>query len=143
MNLFAVLLALGIATTSPLEASKQPQNAQESTYYIFTSKESISDYIKARAIYHGYNPEQAVAIAKAESELVINAKNKTSTASGLFQFINGSFKYFCIEKYKMTDTIEDKNNPFIQIECATRLLSEGGEKHWNASKHVWQNALNE
>ena len=90
---------------------------------------------------YNYPPMKALEIAKAESELDPDAKNASSTASGLFQFINGTFKGFCLEGYKLTDTMEDKNNPYIQIECAVRMLSEGGESHWVASKHVWGKKL--
>jgi len=34
--------------------------------------------------------------------------------------------------------MEDKNNPEIQADCATRMLAEGGESHWAESAHVWQ-----
>jgi hypothetical protein len=99
------------------------------------STTSIADYIEARAMVHGYSPKRAVAISTAESELTVNAKNKGSTASGLFQYIDGTFLEFCIKKYKLTDTMEDKNDPHIQTECATRMLSEGGESHWEESKY--------
>ena len=145
MTLSTFLLAIGIATSSPLFASKLPVDDTQVPFgYVFTSKDSIGDYIESRAMYYGVNPKKALAIAKAESNLVINAKNSESTASGIYQFINGSFKYFCIEKYKMTDTMEDKNNPYIQIECATKLLGEGGDKHWSESSSKWsKHALNE
>jgi len=101
------------------------------------STTSIAEYIEARAMVYGYSPKRAVAIAKAESSLNPNAKNSGSTASGLMQYINGTFLGFCINKYKLTDTMEDKNDPHIQIECAVRMLSEGGESHWSESSGSW------
>ena len=101
------------------------------------STTSIAEYIEARAMAYGYPPKKARAIAKAESEFNVNAKNKGSTASGTYQFINGTFKGFCIDQYKLTDTMKDKNDPHIQIECAIKMLASGGESHWDESKHVW------
>jgi hypothetical protein len=82
--------------------------------------------------------KQTLAIIQAESGFTINAKNSGSTASGLAQFINGTFKWMCIDLYKLTENIEDKNNPFVQIECLTKALADGKESHWEASEHVWK-----
>lgn len=81
---------------------------------------------------------RALAIANAESGLNPNAKNASSTASGLYQFINSTFLRYCIQRYNFTDSLDDKNDPDIQIKCAITLLSEGGENHWNASRKYWQ-----
>ncbi len=105
--------------------------------YQFNSKSSVEDFIIAEAMKYHYPPMRAVAIARAESGLYINAKNTGSTASGTFQFINGTFKGFCIDKYQLTDTMKDKNNPAVQIKCAVRMLAEGGESHWSESRGVW------
>lgn len=101
----------------------------------------IEQRIVLRAQEIGYNPAKAVAIAKAESRFMPNAKNPKSTASGVFQFLDGTFKYFCIEKYELAESMAQKNDPDIQIECALRILKDGGEKHWDASKSVWLSYL--
>lgn len=108
------------------------------TDYTFTSKASIEDYIWSRAVYYNYNPKVAVEIAKAESGLVIDAKNVGSSASGLFQFINGTYMSFCVNGFNLADSMASKNDPFVQIECAVRMLSQGGESHWSESEHVWR-----
>lgn len=105
--------------------------------YTFTSKASIEDYIWSRAMYYNYNPKRAVEIAKAESGLVTNAKNSGSSASGLFQFINGTYMAFCVKGFNLADSMASKNDPYIQIECAVRMLADGGERHWSESEHVW------
>jgi len=33
--------------------------------------------------------------------------------------------------------MEEKNNPYIQIDCADKLIQDGGLKHWSASKNKW------
>lgn len=129
------ILLAGLLFPSPVQAEtlEQPQ-----VQYIMTSKASIEDYITARAMANGYRPDLAVAIAKAESGLSVNAKNASSTASGLFQFINGTFMGFCVRKYGLANSLEQKNDPFVQIECATKMLAEGGESHWSESEGVWE-----
>ncbi len=109
--------------------------------YKLDSAPQIEDYIISRAMIYGVNPKLAVSIAKAESNFDCNAKNKGSTASGCFQFIDGTFKGFCIDGYKLTDTMEDKNNGIIQIECAVKMLSQGGVTHWEASRQIWSKLL--
>lgn len=110
----------------------------EAQEYKFTSKESIADYIWSRAMYYNYNPKRAVEIAKAESGLVINAKNSSSTASGTYQFINSTYMSFCVKGFNLADSMASKNDPFVQIECAVRMLAQGGEHHWDASRHIWE-----
>lgn len=100
---------------------------------------SVRDYIAYVARNEGVEPKFAQAIAKAESNFVHNAKNPLSSASGVFQFVNGTFKAYCIDKYSLTDTMADKNNPFIQTNCAIYMLKEAnGYKHWLASYAGWQ-----
>ena len=107
------------------------------------STTSIAEYIEARAMAYEYPPKKARAIGRAESDFNPNAKNTGSTASGTYQFINGTFKAFCIDKYKLTDTMDDKNDPHIQIECAMKMFSEGLDFHWDASRHIWGKVVKE
>jgi hypothetical protein len=101
------------------------------------SPAAIQDYITYRAMAHNVSPVLALEIVRAESGFAINAKNASSTASGLGQFINGTFKGFCINEYELTDSMLEKNNPYIQIECLVMMLAAGGDSHWDASRHVW------
>ena len=100
-------------------------------------EKSIEQKITDEAIKLNYNPTKAVAIANAESSLIPTAKNKTSTASGIYQFIDGTFNAYCVDKYKYAESLKQKNDVDIQIKCAVRMLSEGGESHWSESRHVW------
>lgn len=85
-------------------------------------------------------------IVIAESGWQIDIKNASSSASGLFQFLDGTFKTYCIGGtdakgnsygYFLTDTMKDKNNPYIQIDCAVAMIYDGGLSHWNESKYLW------
>jgi len=100
---------------------------------------SIEGRIRAVARSYGVDENLAVAVAKAESDFRPNVQNASSTASGIFQFINGTWKDFCLTKYELATSTSQKNDPDIQIECAVRMISEGGLNHWDASRFLWQN----
>lgn len=100
-------------------------------------EETIQEKIERVAKEHGVNVRKALAISDAESEFRPDAKNPYSSASGIYQFIDGTFRDYCINKYRLTDSMDYKNNPDIQIECAMRMLKAGEDFHWNASKHEW------
>ncbi len=103
---------------------------------------SVEEEIQLVAQENGADPDLAVRIARAESDFDPLAKNPHSTASGVFQFLDSTFHTYCIQKYKLTDTIEEKNDRHIQIECATRMLAAGGASHWNESKYLWMTNSN-
>lgn len=127
--------------TSPVEAPSVATRANLPFDVKLSSKAQIEDYIVGRATSIGFKPMVALAIAKAESGLAINARNTTSTASGLFQWIDGSFRYFCMEKYGLTDSMADKDEPHIQIECALLTLKDGGISNWSESRPLWRHSL--
>lgn len=105
-----------------------------------TSKqEEIVDITKLIRYYakkYGANAELALNIACAESctrdrktnEIYIHptAKNPASTASGVFQFIRGTWKSVCSG---------DVMNPEDNVKCGVKLLAAGDVWHWNASKN--------
>ncbi len=106
------------------------------------SPAALEDYMISRAVAHNYSVTKFLAIAEAESGFNINAKNKGSSASGLFQYINGTFKTVCIDTYHLTNSMQEKNNAYIQTECAVMMLKEkGGDSHWLASKPAWSKKL--
>jgi len=81
---------------------------------------------------YGIDPALPLAVAKAESNYHPLAKSKTSTASGVFQFIRSTWKENCVgEVFNAEDNIR----------CGVRMISEGGIKHWNASKSVWSKSV--
>ena len=105
-----------------------------------STKDSIwvEDYIIYIAQHENINVNMFLGIAKAESNFNPTAKNPVGTASGVMQFLDSSFRNYCINKYQLTDTMEEKNNPAIQINCAAYMLQEPkGWMHWLASKDTW------
>jgi muramidase (phage lysozyme) len=73
-------------------------------------------------------------VANCESGFHPEVHNKTSTASGLFQFLDSTWKSQSA-KYEVYTL---KDDPYGQIEVATRMIADGGIGHWNASKSCWQ-----
>ena len=76
-------------------------------------------------------------IVIAESGWKPDIKNKHSSASGLFQFVNATFKSYCIDKYEFAESMKQKNDPYIQIDCAVAMIKDGGLSHWSESKKNW------
>lgn len=92
----------------------------------------VRGYIQQYAAEFGIDAGLLDRIAKCESGYRSNAKNRTSTASGVFQFIRGTWN----------GTIEGRAglSPFnaeANVRAAARKISEGGLRAWNASKHCW------
>lgn len=104
--------------------------------------ESVKEYLGYVASKEGVSVSLLEAIVKAESGFNKDAKNPVGSASGLLQFLDSTFRNYCINKYRMTDTMEDKNHPFIQTNCAIEMLKEPeGYKHWWPSSYAWKHLL--
>ncbi len=98
-------------------ATKSP----ESQYW----RSVIFDYAQR----YGADPELMVRIARCESGFNPAAQNKTSSASGIYQYINSTWQSQSL-KYGITT---QKNDPYGQIELTARILADGGIHHWDAS----------
>ncbi len=87
-----------------------------------------------------YNFDLISRVINAESGWNPDAKNPNSSASGILQYLDGTFKAYCIDKYGYADSMEEKNNPYIQIRCGVQMISEpNGINHWDASRFIWGN----
>lgn len=69
--------------------------------------ESISQQIRDAATARGIDPEVALRIANAESDLVSSAKNPRSSARGLFQVTDDTWKFYGGDPKKRKDTAEN------------------------------------
>lgn len=86
----------------------------------------MQEKIIAKAKHFGADPALALAVAHAESCFDPKAKNPKSTAGGIFQYIDGTWKGYCEG---------DKYNEDDNIQCATKMLAEkDGIDHWEASR---------
>lgn len=78
-------------------------------------------------------PQELQDIAMCESGLNINIKNPYSSASGLFQFIDGTFAWTWKEVYGTDVDWSLKNDPYVQIELAEWLYQQYGNSHWECA----------
>jgi len=93
----------------------------------------VSDLIKHYAKEYGADEKLALNVACAEScmrdgediKFNTNAKNPRSTASGVFQFIKGTWEHFCDGEVF---------DPDDNVKCGVKLLANGGIAHWEASR---------
>ena len=69
----------------------------------------------------------AYELAKFESRLNPTAENPKSTAKGVYQFLDGTWKEFCDG-----DILDAKDN----ISCAMNLISNNGITHWTSDQYV-------
>lgn len=97
---------------------------------------SIQDTIRLYAIKHGVDVNLALNIACSESRFEANAKNPHSTASGVFQFLNGTFKGYGVKYWGSLDG-RDVFDARDNIELAMYVLADVGTRDWNASKTSW------
>lgn len=68
-------------------------------------------------------------IAIAESKLDPLAKNPDSSAKGLFQILDGTWKVY--------ECQGDVYNPYDNIECARKIYEDSGTSAWAASRENW------
>lgn len=69
--------------------------------------ESINQQIRDAAIARGIDPKVALKIANAESDLVSSAKNPRSSARGLFQVTDDTWKFYGGDPKKRNDIAEN------------------------------------
>jgi hypothetical protein len=127
MNPIAPVVALVEAPVTPkLTLQEQIEGGDVSTT-------TLRLFIEEQAELAGISTTTAVAIAVAESNLIWNAKNPTSSASGVYQWISSSWNSIC-----KPSGFEDVFNPIENIKCAINTLEEPqGKNHWNASRQTW------
>lgn len=77
-------------------------------------------------------------IAKCESGFKPTAQNKTSTASGIFQFLNGTWIQTRTQM-GLDTSLELKMNAEENIKTAMWKIANGGLRAWDASKSCWGN----
>jgi hypothetical protein len=94
-------------------------------------------YIRCRGQQLGYKDSDIslfVRIAKEESHFNQYAKNPTSTAKGIYQFIDGTWRHYCLEDGNVYNFVDN-------INCFYKVLEQDGFPkalgHWNASVNKW------
>lgn len=98
----------------------------------------VEEYIEKYSKKYEVDVDLAKNIAWCESNYYQYAKNASSSAEGVFQFIDGTWMY-TMELMNLATTTDRKMEIPLSIEAGVFLLSEEGSYHWNASKHCWGN----
>lgn len=112
------------AISTPPEALKSPTPIEK--------PKDVPGLIKYYSEVYNIDYRLPMEVARAESGFNPLAKNKHSTASGVFQFIRSTWAENCEG---------DVFNADDNVRCAVRMIGEGGIRHWDASKHVWGKRL--
>ena len=98
-------------------------------------RDAVIAIVRSKAIKYHIDQDLFLRIAKCESGFKADAQNKTSTASGIFQFLTSTFTQQA-EAHGLLWT--DKNDAETQAELAAHMIAEGGLRHWNESRACWQ-----
>ena len=115
-------------------AEVTPTPTPDESYY----KEEPLRYIRWRGQQLGYKDTDIsvfIRIARAESGLNQYAKNPKSTAKGIYQFIDGTWRHYCLKDGNVYNFVDN-------IDCFYKVLAKDGFpkglSHWNASIGVWK-----
>ena len=89
----------------------------------------MEDLIVQYSKQYGVSTVTALRVAKCESELVPDAKNPNSSATGVFQFINDT--WLSVAKIRGQEyTLEDRKDARKNIDNAMWLAAKEGWSHW-------------
>jgi hypothetical protein len=97
------------------------------------TKEEIIALINSYARTYNIDPALPLRIAKCESGYRWDAKNSSSTASGVYQYLSGTWTGTDEAKAGLSVFDADAN-----VRAAIKYIaSRGHAQPWNASKHCW------
>lgn len=94
---------------------------------------TIEDKIRLSAIKYGVSKSVALNVACAESLFDAHAKNPNSTAEGVYQWLDGSWKSYG-QKYWGSLEGRSKLDADDNIELSMLVLKDVGTKDWEASR---------
>ena len=103
----------------------------------FIEVERIKKIIITTAFQNSIPSGLFLKIAECESQLNPKAKNPTSTASGIFQFLKSTWDKTIMELGRELSVF----NPVHKTEAAAYLFKKEGTKPWLASYGCWKNDL--
>jgi len=96
------------------------------------SKDEVIELIKIHAARHGLDPEIPLEIARCESGYRWDVRNKTSTATGVFQYLRGTWAR--TSEGRKGTSVQDAD---ANIRMAVSHIAIRGTSPWNESKHCW------
>lgn len=112
----------------PLTLGAGPLSYTGQTY----TKEEVKDLIIKYSAEYGIQPDLPLRVAQCESGYRWDAKNRNSTASGVFQYIAST--------WRNTEEGRKGTSPFdadANVRMAILSISHGGIGNWNESKFCW------
>jgi hypothetical protein len=136
-----IVLAFLILFRSLKHPSEGILEAPRATIPQVVAEEPTIDYYMAEPIrWIRYRGEQLgadnqeimkmIRIARCESGFNQYAKNPNSTAKGIFQFIDGTWRSNCLEDGNVYNFVDN-------INCAWKVYQKQGDRPWKASKACW------
>lgn len=130
-NILLASLIVTLALSNPAVASAQSEAT--STFQVREGSSITANKIRLSAEEHGVNADLALNIACAESRFSSTAKNPTSTAGGVYQFLDSSWRAYGL-KYWGSMEGRSKMDSDDNIDLAMKMLANTGTGDWNASK---------
>jgi hypothetical protein len=110
---------------------KQDNGSYSGRYY---SKEEVTELIKNYSAQYGISADLPLSVANCESGYNQFSKNKSSTASGVFQYIHSTWIHTEAGKQGISVFDADAN-----VHMAIKSIASGGISNWSASKSCWHN----
>lgn len=98
-----------------------------------TSQEEVIQLIKNYSAQYEINADLPLAIARCESGFNANAKNRNSSASGVFQWLSSSWRNQPASQNGAVSVF----NADANVSAAVWLIAHGKTSGWNASKSCW------
>ena len=99
------------------------------------SKEEVQQLIRDYSAQYGISANLPLRIAQCESGFNQFSKNKSSTASGVFQWLSSSWANQPASQNNTVSVFDaDKN-----VSAAVWLIAHGKTSPWNASRACWSN----
>jgi hypothetical protein len=121
---YDILATSSVENTSPkIITNKIIKSAPASTNVFHPAIFGVSEYTPDEL---GYILQK---IADCESDGKPSARNQTSTAKGLLQILDGTWKSFRCSG----NVLNGDDN----MRCGVKIATESGLQHWNASKACW------
>jgi muramidase (phage lysozyme) len=106
-----------------------PRGTYSGRYY---SKIEVQDLIRHYSVQYGISADLPLRIARCESNFRWDAKNPSSTASGVFQFLSSTWATKPLAQQGASVFNADAN-----VHTAIWLMSLGKTSMWNSSKSCW------
>lgn len=120
----------------PKKAHSEPLDTPPTPPATFPVAADKPRTIERYAAQYGADYDLSVAIARCESRLNPAARNPSSTAKGLFQFLDGTWAHYGRMHW---GSLEGKSvlDYGDNAELGTWVIAKYGTRDWNASKHCW------